>query len=140
MAEEFVHANHTPQDGAVEVNPGYRAGETINSFRSAETSDICKHPVEHADLGEGRYERGNNLNGEHDTRRDLHIVAQLQIRSKLNALRGRDVSIGDEYHIGDWTAWEDCATDELAYEINGGVLIRDGHDDAIWDEEDAANG
>lgn len=52
---------------------------------------------------------------------------------------GGDVAVGDEDHVGDGTAGKDGAADELADEVDGGVLVGDGHDDADGDEENGAD-
>ena len=85
-AEELADADNAPEDGAVEVDAGDGAGETIDGLTGAEALDVGEHPVEHADLGDGGDEGGDNLDGEHDPGRDLHVVAQLEIRGELDAL------------------------------------------------------
>ena len=44
------------------------------------------------------------------------------------------------HHVGDGSAWEDHAADELADEVEAAVLVCDGHNDADGDEEDGGDG
>ena len=44
------------------------------------------------------------------------------------------------YHVGDGSAGEDDAADELADEVEAAVLVCNGHDDADGDEEDGGDG
>ena len=66
-------------------------------------------------------------------------MSKLEIGSKFDALRGRDVAICHEDHIGDWPPGEDCATNELADEVDTAVLVRDRHDDAYWNEQNGTD-
>lgn len=85
-AKELVGTNHTPEDRAVEVNSSNGAGETIDGLRGTDALDIGKHPVENANLRQGGDECRHELDGEEDTGRDLHVMAQLEIRRKFDAL------------------------------------------------------
>ncbi len=62
-------------------------------------------------------------------------MSQFQVTTELDALCGGDVTVRDEDHVGHRAAGEDDAADELAYKIERGVLIGDGHDDTDGDEE-----
>lgn len=139
-AEELVRADDAPEDRPVEVHAGNGAGEAVDSLGGAEPLYVCEHPVEHADLGDGRDERGDNLHGEEDAWRNLHVVAEFEVGSELDALRRRDVAVRDEDHVGDGAAREDDAADELADEVDAAVLVRHRHDDAVGDEEEGADG
>lgn len=139
-AEELAGADDAPEDGAVEVHAGNGAGEAVDGLGGADAADVCKHPVEDADLGDGGDEGGDDLDEEHDARRDLHVVAELEVGGELDALGGGDVAVGDEDHVGNGAAGEGDAADELADEVDAAVLVGDGHDDAVGDEEDGADG
>ncbi len=65
-------------------------------------------------------------------------MTEFEVRGELDALGGGYVAICDKDHIGDRATWEYGAADELADEVDGAMLICDGHDDAIGDEEDGA--
>lgn len=116
------------------------AGEAVEGFGGADVLDVGEHPVQDTDLGDGGDERGDNLDEEHDAGGDFHVVPEFEVGCEFDALRGGDVAVGDKDHIGDGTAGEYGAADELADEIDAAVLIGDGHDDAVRDEEDGANG
>lgn len=64
-------------------------------------------------------------------------MSQFHIRSKLDALGGRDVSVDDKDHVGDGSPGEYGATDKLADEIDARVLVRNCHDDADRYEHNA---
>lgn len=121
------------------MDAGDGAGEAVDGLGGADAPDVGKHPVEDADLGDGGDERGDDLDGEHDARRDLHVVAELEVGGELDALGGGDVAVGDEDHVGDGAAGEGDAADELADEVDAAVLVGDGHDDAVRDKEDGAD-
>ena len=67
-------------------------------------------------------------------------MAQLEVRREFYALGGRDVPVRHEDHVGDRSSGEDDAADELANEVDAAVLVGYGHDDAVGDEEDGADG
>lgn len=122
------------------MNAGDRAAEAADSIGGTQALDIGKHPIEDTDLRHRGDKRGDDLNGEHDPRRDLHVMAELQIRGKLDALRRRDVTVGNENHVGDRSTGEDSAANELANQVNAAMLIRDGHDDTVGEEEKGTDG
>lgn len=119
---------------------GNGACEAVDGLGRAEALDVCKHPVEDADLGDGGDESGDDLDEEHDARGDFHVVPELEVGGELDALGGGDVAIGDKDHVGDGAAGKGDAADELADEVDAAVLVGDGHDDAVGDEEDGADG
>lgn len=120
------------------MNTGDGAGETVYGIGSADAFDVLKHPVEHANLGKGRDNRGDHLNRKEGPRWNLHVMSEFEVGGEFESLHGCDIAVGDEYHVGDGTAGEECAADKLTDEIEGRLLICDGHDDADRDEEDGA--
>jgi len=139
-AEELVRPDDAPEDGAVEVDARERAREAIQRVGRADTRHVREHPVQHGDLRERREQRRGHLHGEERARRDLHVVPELEVRGELDALRRRDVAVGHEDHVGDGAAGEERAAGELADEVDGGLLVGDGGDDADGDEEEGADG
>lgn len=67
-------------------------------------------------------------------------MAELEVGGELQPLGRGDVAVGDEDHVGDGAAGEDDTADELADEVDGGMLVRDGLHDADGNEEDGADG
>ena len=67
-------------------------------------------------------------------------MTELEIGRELNTLGGGNVAVGNEDHVGDGTTREDSAADELTDEVDTTMLVCDGHDDAVRDEEYGANG
>lgn len=137
-AEELVDADDAPEDGAVEVDAGDGAGEAVEGGGGAESLDVDEHPVQDADLSNGGDQCRHDLDSEHDPGRDLHVVAELEVGGKLDPLGGGDVSVRDKYHVGYWAAWEHCAANELADEVDAAMLVRNSHNNAIWYKEDCA--
>lgn len=115
------------------------AGEPVDCLRGANPRYVDKHPVENADLSQRGHNSGNHLDSEQYPGWDFHVVAKLEISSKLDALGRGDVTVGYKNHVGYRTAGKECAGDELADQINTAVLVGDSHDDPNGDEEDAAN-
>ena len=66
-------------------------------------------------------------------------MPKLEVRGKLDALCRGDVAIRHEDEVGYRAAREDGTTDELADQVDAAMLVGDGHDDAVRDEEDGAN-
>lgn len=66
-------------------------------------------------------------------------MAELEVGGEFEALSRGDVPVGGEDHVCNGAAREGDAADELADEIEAGLLICDGHDDADRDEEDGAD-
>lgn len=137
--EKLAGPYDTPQDGPVEVHPRNGTGEAVEGLGAADALDVGEHPVQDANLGDGRDERGDNLDEKHDSWRNLHVVAQFEIRRELDALRRGNITICDKNHVGDGTAGENNAANQLADQINATMLVRDCHDDAVWNEEDRSN-
>lgn len=135
-AEEAGGADDAPEDGAVEVDAGERAGEAVAGVGGAEGGEVAEHPVEDADLRQAGDQGGQHLDLEEEARGQLHVVAELEVGGEFDALGGRDVAVGDEDHVCDRAAGEDVAGDELADEVEGRVLVCDGHDYADGDEEE----
>ena len=138
-AEKLIHTDYSPKNRPVEMNPGDRTSESIHGLRGAKTTNICEHPIEDPNLCERGNKGGNNLNREHDAWWNFHVVAQFQIRGKLNALSGGDVAVSDEYHIGNGTAGKDGATHKLTDEVNRRMLVRYRHYDTVGNEEDRSD-
>lgn len=80
------------------------------------------------------------MDKEHDSRRNFHVVPQFEIGGEFDALCGGYVAVRDENHVGDGAAREYDAAYELANEIDATVLIGDGHNNAVGNEEDCADG
>lgn len=134
-AEELDRADHAPEDGAVEVDAGYRAGEAVDGLGRADAGDVCEHPVEDGNLGERGDDRRHHLDFEEDARWDFHVVPKLQIGGKLDALSRRDVAVGHEHHVRNGSSGKDEACDELADKVDATVLVCDRHYYADGDEE-----
>lgn len=139
-AEELAWSDDAPEDRAVEVDARNGACEAVEGVGGADALDVGEHPVQHADLRDGRDEGGDDLDEEHESGRDFHVVPKLEVGGKLDALRGGNIAVGDKDHVCNGAAREYDAADELADEVDAAVLVGDGHDDAVGDEEYGADG
>lgn len=66
-------------------------------------------------------------------------MAEFQVRGELDALSGADVGVGHKYHVCDWAARENDATEQLADEVETAVLVGDSHDDTNRYKENAGD-
>ena len=73
----------------------------------ANVLDVVKHPMLNKSNPEGANNSRNNLSGEHDTGRNLHIMPELQVESKVTGLVICHVSNCFEDHIGNGPPWKD---------------------------------
>ena len=76
-------------------------------------TDIAEHPSLDRKLHSTGNDSCNNLTPEHRARRDLHVVAKLEVRSELECLHHSDVSPGLEHHHGDRPSGEGIPNDQL---------------------------
>ncbi len=65
-------------------------------------------------MGEARDEGGENLDGEEEAGRDLHVVPEFEVGGEFDALGAGDVGVGDEDHVCDGAAGEEDPRDDLA--------------------------
>lgn len=117
------------------MHPRDRTGKAVDGLQRAEAGYVCEHPIQDTNLCETRYQGSNHLYREEEFRRDFHVVTEFQVGGEFDALRGADVAVCHENHIGYRSSGEDDAADELADEVQAAVLIGDGHDNANGDEQ-----
>ena len=96
------------------MHPRNRTHEPVDRLGRADARHPHEHPVQHADLRHAADQRRRHLDREELLRRDLHVVAELEVGGELDALGRRDVAVGDEDHVGHGPAGEDDAADQLA--------------------------
>jgi hypothetical protein len=60
--------------------------------------DIGEHPRLYSELDGSSNDRANNLGPEHCPRGDLHVVSELEVRSKRECLGHGDVTPRLEHH------------------------------------------
>jgi len=109
-----LRANDTPDDGGRAKHLGIRTDKAIRLGSRAHAFDVGEHPGLNAELSCPRYNDCEDLAPEHNTGRQLHIMAELEVRSKLQGLIHGDIAPGLEHHHGDGFARESVADDEFA--------------------------
>lgn len=67
-----------------------RTCKVINLVVLTDIRDIIQRQIQNNDLNEAGECCGDNLRQEHCSRRDLHVVSELQIRDKAKRLRPRE--------------------------------------------------
>uniref|UniRef100_A0A804R0Z9 Uncharacterized protein n=1 Tax=Zea mays TaxID=4577 RepID=A0A804R0Z9_MAIZE len=111
VAEDPARADEAPDDGRVVehvvhgARPGAVGGEQL---RAADVGDAVHEPPRRPDVHERRDQRPHHLRHEHGPRRDLHVVAQLEVLQEGQRLRHADVAVHLEAHVGDGTARVQC--------------------------------
>lgn len=99
----------------------------------ADVGDPCHLVVEDRCADEGGDESGPHLAAECDPRSDVHIVGELEVLSKVESLRGCDVTVRLEiiHRIG--ITSEPKTTEKLCDNVQGDLDVRDGHHDTARD-------
>lgn len=133
MAEESSRANGTPDNrGCVEdAATGTRIAVLL--IIRADVGDMTKGPVHNDNLHDCRPHRGEKLRGEHDTRGHFHVVAELQILSKVQGLSHGNITIILEHHHGNWPARHHITNDEFSQNVETKLDVGDGLDDTDGD-------
>ena len=78
------------------MHAGEGAGEAVDGGWGAEVGDVGEGPVQDADLDDAGDEGGGQLDFEEELGRDLHVVAEFEVRGEFDTLRGGDVAVGDK--------------------------------------------
>ncbi len=110
-----------------------RANEAILLMRHADVFNVREHPCLHTELRRPREHRRDHLAPEHRARRDLHVVAEFEVRDELDGLEHGDVSPRLEQHHRDGSAREHVPDDELGDDVEPNLLVRDSLDHAYGD-------
>ena len=87
--------------------------EAIRLVGIAHVRDIREHPRLNAELHGAGDNCGDDLCPEHRPRRDLHVVAELEVGREGERLGHGDVTPGLEHHHRDGAAGEGVADDEF---------------------------
>ena len=132
-------ANDAPDDGGRAKHLSAGAAEVVLLVGGAHVVDVGEHPCLDTELNCSGNNGCDNLGPEHGPRGDFHVVAKFEVRRELDALGRGDIAVCDEHHIGNGTAREHGATNQLADQIYATVLICDCHDDADGYEKEAAD-
>lgn len=133
-------ADQTPNDRRGEDGAAVGAGEAVLLVLGADVVDVAQHPQGHARLGQGAEDGGDALGEEESARRNLEVVAELQVRGKVEALAD-DVGGQDlEQNVGNGLALEHVAADELGEDVElVGVDVGHALDHAAGDHVDGGD-
>ena len=85
------------------------------------------------EAGEGG---SGDLREEHDSGRDLHIMAKFQVAREVEGLFRHDHAINLEDHHGNGFSGNDVAGDELGEDVESHLLVCNREEDAEWEDKD----
>ena len=134
--ELALGTNNTPDDRRSSEDLSGVADEPGGLFRRAHARDVGKHPGLNAKLNGARNDCGNDLTDEHETRWDLHVVAELHVGSEGQSLRHGDVAVGLEQHHGQWATGQPVTDDQLSDDVETDLLVGDSLNHADRDSVD----
>ena len=138
-AEHAQRPHDAPDDGRVEedVVAGARPGAPLRQLRRvADAGHRLQQPPRRGEVDRRRQHGADELHGEHGARRDLHVVAQLEVLQEHDGLRHADVAVRLERHVGERPPRVEVADDELRHDVEPGLLVGGGRDDADGEREE----
>ena len=134
--EHLLWTKSAPKDGSSEKCVVSRASEVILLRRQADIGDLGHLVVEDSRANEGGDESRPHLTVEGDPWRDVYIVGELQILSKVESVRGGDESVRLEVVHSSGIPREPETTEEFGNNVQGDLDVCDGHDDTAGNTED----
>ena len=134
--EHLLGTESTPKDGSGEKRVASRASEAILLLGRADAGDLGHLVVEDGGTDEGGDESRPHLAVEGDPRSDVHVVGELEILSKVESVRGRDMPVSLEVIHGGGVAREPETSEKFGNNVQGDLDVRDGHDDTARNTED----
>lgn len=137
-ARSAEHLRPSTDEAILLLRSTHPAADALSPLHHArvhikDSLDIREHPLLDAELNCTRYHCRDNLCPKHRTRWDFHVVAELEVGGKVEALRHADISPGLEHHHRDWTAGQGVSDDELgndAWKVVSDIHSRE--DDAYF--------
>ena len=133
--EHLFLTESTPWDGSGEKYVVSRRSKVVLLRGQAYVRDLGHLVIENCRADESRDESCPYLAVEGDPRSDVRVVGEHEILSKVERVRGRDVSVSLEVvHSGGVTR-EPETTEKLGDDVQGNLDVRDGHDDTARDAE-----
>ena len=125
-AEETRWSNSAPDQGRSREHITGRAAESILLIRCTDVDYVCKHPVLYCGYDDAADYSSDDLDCEHGTRWDLHVMTKLQIARKTNSLVSTDISDCLEDDVGNRAARKYIASDEFGHDLERYFLVGDG--------------
>ena len=135
-AKHLHGAESTPKDRSGEERVVPWAGEVILLLGQADVGDPGHLVVEDGRADEGGDESSPHLAGKGDPRSDVHVVGELEILSKVEGVRGGDITVRLEIVQSCCVTREPEATEKFCDNVQGDLDVRNGHDDTARDTED----
>ena len=135
-AEDACGADGAPDDGGRVEDAAPRARVAVLLVEVAYVGDAVERPVHHADLDDGRPYGRYELRREHDARRHLHVVAQLEVLREVERLPDTDVPVVLEHHHGEGPAGDHIPDEILGEDVEAQLDVGHGLDDADGEEPD----
>lgn len=136
LGELASRTNDTPDDtGSTEYFCRW-ANESVLLSWITHVGNVGEHPRLDTELDGASNNSGDDLGPEHSPRRNLHVVAKLEIGGKGQGLGHCDVSPSLEHHHGDGAAREGITDDELSDDVETDLLVSNGLDHADRDNID----
>ena len=94
-------------------------------MRHADVVNVAEHPRLDAELDSAGDSGGDDLAPEHGSRRDLHVVAELEVGRERQRLRHRDVAPRLEHHHCDRSSGKRITDDQLCDHVQADLLVGD---------------
>lgn len=95
-----------------------------------------ERPALYADDNEARDRSCDHLSDEHDSGRDLHIVAKFQVAGEVDGLFGHDGAVNLEDHNSNGPSGNDVAGNELGEDAERHLLVGDCKEGTHRENED----
>lgn len=139
LAEEPPRSDEAPDHRSVEGDPvlGTRPGAVrVQSLYVADVLDAVQHPPCHRQIHHAGHHRADQLGSVHAARRDLHVVAELEVGEEGQCVHGADPAVDLEDQVGDGLAGQRVADHELCDDVVPRLLVGGGLDDANGQGDD----
>jgi len=122
--------NDTPDDRRSAEHRGAQANKAIIRITIADILDMREHPSLYAQLRRKCDDRSDNLSPEHRSRRNLHIMTELEVGSERERLVHGDVAPRLEHHHRNRAPRKGITNDEFRNDIQTDLLTK-RHDSSV---------
>ena len=95
-----------------------------------------KSPALNHDDDETGDRAGGDLRDKHDSGRDLHVMAKLQVTGEVEGLLRHDGAVNLEDHHGNGLSWDHVARDEFGKDVKGQLLVGNREQDSEGEDEE----
>lgn len=119
--EHPLRADGAPDQGGVVIHFGSRAGKALSILWGAQIRDVAHHPPEHARLYGSSKNGGVDLANEQNPWRNLHVLAKLEVLSKVHAVFDSVVTKTLDHHVGNGLAGPGIASDQFGDDVQEAI-------------------